>query len=117
MSADNTIRVCSYNCRGWNSSSVYVSQLLNYYDLCLIQEHWLLPSHINKLNLSNDFLSAGISGMMIQSCFWVALMVVVELYIANLYHLSLEVLIHTQSVFVPSLLHLMTLRKAPTLFF
>ena len=40
-----------------------VSQLLNSYDLCLIQEHWLLPNHINKLNLSNDFLSAGISSM------------------------------------------------------
>ena len=37
---------------------------MNSYDLCLIQEHnWLLPNHINKLNLSNDFLSAGISGM------------------------------------------------------
>ena len=32
-------------------------------DIVLIQEHWLLPEHIGALNISQDFLSAGVSGM------------------------------------------------------
>ena len=59
----NTVSFCSYNCRGWRGGSEYVSYLLQSCDLCCIQEHWLLPDNLDALNLSNDFLSIGISGM------------------------------------------------------
>ena len=54
------IRFCSYNCQGWRSGSDYVANLLQSYDLCSIQEHWLLPDHLGVLN---NFLSVGTSGM------------------------------------------------------
>ena len=56
-------RFYSYNCRGWKSGSDYVALLLNSCDICLIQEHWLLPDHLGALNISDDFLSFGISGI------------------------------------------------------
>ena len=46
----DTIRFCSYNCRGWRSGSDYVAALC---DLCLIQD----------LNISPDFMSVGVSGI------------------------------------------------------
>ena len=49
MSSFNTFRICSNNCRGWNSGDQFASQLRNDHDLCLIQEHWLLPDHLNGL--------------------------------------------------------------------
>ena len=59
----NTVSFCGYNCRGWRGGSEYVSYLLQSCDLCCIQEHLLLPDNLDALNLSNDFLSTGISGM------------------------------------------------------
>ena len=61
--SSQTIRLCSYNCRGWKSEARYVTNLLKSCDLCFIQEHWLLPDHIGALNISNDFLSIATSGM------------------------------------------------------
>ena len=57
-----TIQFC-YNCRRWKCGSDYVVSLLNSCDICLIQEHWLLPDHLGALNISDDFLSFGISGI------------------------------------------------------
>ena len=39
--------------------------MCNDHDLCLIQEHWLLPDHLKALNISDssDLLSVGVSGM------------------------------------------------------
>ena len=55
----NSLRLVSYNCRGWRSGSDY---LLQSCDLCFIQEHWLFREHLGSLNNSNDFLSVGVSG-------------------------------------------------------
>ena len=59
----NSLRLVSYNCRGWRSGSDYVKLLLQSCDLCFIQEHWLFREHLGSLNISNDFLSVGVSGM------------------------------------------------------
>ena len=53
----------SYNCRGWNSGQHAVCDLLQSCDVCLIQEHWLLHEQLSLLNVNNDFLSSGVSGM------------------------------------------------------
>ena len=58
-----TVRCCTYNCRGWGSGSNYISILLKAYDLISIQEHWLLPDHLGALNISDDFISVGVSGI------------------------------------------------------
>ena len=63
MAVSNNTRICTYNCRGWNSSKQYVSKLLELHDLCLIQEHWLLHDHLNSLNFLYDVLSVAVSGM------------------------------------------------------
>ena len=63
MAVSNNIRICTYNCRWWNSGKRYVSKLLQLHDLCLIQEHWLLHDHLNSLNFSSDLLSVAVSGM------------------------------------------------------
>ena len=57
------IRFCTYNCQGWRSGSEYVSALLNSLDFCLIQEHWLLSEHLGALDISDEFISIGVSGM------------------------------------------------------
>ena len=54
---------CTYNCRGWRSGPEYVSALLNSLDFCLIQEHWLLSEHLVALDISDEFISIGVSGM------------------------------------------------------
>ena len=59
----NSLRLVSYNCRGWRSGSNYVKLLLQSCDLCFVQEHWLFREHLGSLNISNDFLSVGVSGM------------------------------------------------------
>ena len=53
----------SYNCRGWSSGLYAVCDLLKSCDVCLIQEHWLLHEQLSLLNVNNDFLSSGVSGM------------------------------------------------------
>ena len=58
-----SLRVVSHNCRGWTSGYPAVSDLLQICDLCLIQEHWLLHEQLFRLNIHDDFLSVGVSGM------------------------------------------------------
>ena len=37
--------------------------LLIYYNHMIYQEHWLVPDHLGSLNISDNFLSIGTSGM------------------------------------------------------
>ncbi len=59
----NFIRCVSYNCRGWNTGSLAVRDFIDSYDLCFIQEHWLLHEHLSQLNIDSNFLYSGVSGM------------------------------------------------------
>ena len=41
------IKICSYNCRGFNISKIpTIEELLNECDVLLIQETWLLPHEL-----------------------------------------------------------------------
>ena len=40
-----------------------VSDLLKICDICLIQEHWLFNEQLHNLNIDNEFLLCGVSGM------------------------------------------------------
>ena len=51
------LRCCSYNCRGWNSGSVFLRDFLDSFDLCFVQEH-LSTIH----EISHDFMSVSVSG-------------------------------------------------------
>ena len=51
------------NCRAWRSGSNYVSSILDCYDIIFIQEYWLLPDHLGALNIPDDFISVGVSGI------------------------------------------------------
>jgi len=57
-----SLRLVSYNCRGWNSGHTAVFDLLQSNDICFIQEHWLFEEQLNLLNIHNDFLSSSVSG-------------------------------------------------------
>ena len=61
--SSDCLKIISYNCRGWKSSSDYVKSLLQSCDICLIQEHWLFRENLDSLLISNDFRSVGVSGM------------------------------------------------------
>ena len=58
-----SIKIISYNCRGFRSSSGYVRELLEHCDILFLQEHWLPDLHLNDLNVSDDFVVAAMSGM------------------------------------------------------
>ena len=64
-SSDIQPRISHFNlqCRGWRSGSDYVSALLNLCDFCFVQEYWLLLDHLSALDISDDFISVGVSGM------------------------------------------------------
>ena len=53
----------SYNCRGWNSGRTLINDFIDDFDLCFVQEHWLLNSQLDCLTLSPQFCSTGVSGM------------------------------------------------------
>ena len=58
------LRCCSFNCRGWNSGSVFLHDFLDSFDLCFVQEHWLHSGHLSRINeISHDFMSVSVSGM------------------------------------------------------
>ena len=59
----SNVWIISYNCRGWNSASNFVSNLMNDCDICLIQEHWLFKEQLQCLNISDQFSSIAVSGM------------------------------------------------------
>ena len=59
-----SLRCMSFNCRGWNSGLITLKSLIDSFDVCFVQEHWLISNHLYKLNdMSSDFLSVGVSGM------------------------------------------------------
>jgi len=49
--------------RGWNNGESTGSDVLDSYDICLIQEHCLFHDQLHELNFNPDFLSVGVSGM------------------------------------------------------
>ena len=51
MAAVNSLRLVSYNCRGWNNGSLLIRDLLPNCDVCFVQEHWLLKEQFNCLNI------------------------------------------------------------------
>jgi len=57
------VRICSYNCRGYNDSKKwYVCELLNKCDFLFLQEHWLSESQLSCLSVvSNDHIAVGVS--------------------------------------------------------
>ena len=60
----SSLRLISYNCRGWKSGSMYAqSKLLPSCDICFLQEHWLINDHLSSLNIDPSFLSVSVSGM------------------------------------------------------
>ena len=63
MMANIKLRL-SYNCRGWNSGKYFLDpDFLNNYDICLIQEHWLLPEQLSLLDIDPNFCSFGVSAI------------------------------------------------------
>ena len=63
MASELPLRLVSYNCRGWNSGNILVCDLCDSFDLCFVQEHWLLDSQLDLLSFSPQFCSIGVSGM------------------------------------------------------
>ena len=58
------LRCCSFNCRGWNSGSLFLRDVIDSFDLLLIQEHWLHQNHLSIINeISSNFCSTSVSGM------------------------------------------------------
>ena len=44
------INCVTYNCRGWNSGSATISDLIDLFDIYFIQEHWLLTDQLHILS-------------------------------------------------------------------
>ena len=58
------LRCCSFNCRGWNSGSLFLRDVIDSFDLLLIQEHWLHQNHLSIINeISSNFCSTSVSSM------------------------------------------------------
>ncbi len=60
MSVSRSICCLSY---GWNNGSLLLRDIMNSFDLCLIQERWLFDEQLFNMNIDSDFLSFGVSGM------------------------------------------------------
>ena len=63
MALSTSLRIVSYNCRGWKSGCHLVRDISDSFDFCFIQEHWLLDSQLGLLTLSPHFSSHGVSGV------------------------------------------------------
>ena len=59
------IKICTFNCRGFNLSKVkHVESLLANYDILLVQETWALPDQVGKLNqYFDEYNTYGVSGI------------------------------------------------------
>ena len=77
-----SIRICSYNCRGYNDSKeVYVCGLLDKCDFLFLQEHWLTESQLSCLSsVSNDHLAIGVCGFDNRQAIWWLCYIVAEKY-------------------------------------
>jgi exonuclease III len=61
---DNSLRICTLNCRSLKSSMQDVNRLCESHDIVCLQEHWLLPSELGLLNnIHSDFYSSGSSAV------------------------------------------------------
>ena len=61
----HSLRICSFNCEGFNDSKkVFIKQLLTKTDVMFLQEFWLLDATLHKLQqLSDNFLCTSVSGV------------------------------------------------------
>ena len=59
------IKICTFNCRGFNFSKVkHVESLLANCDILLVQETWVLPDQVGKLNqYFDEYNTYGVSGI------------------------------------------------------
>ena len=59
------LRCCTFNCKGWNSGYLTLSNYIDSLDICFIQEHWLIHDYLCRINeiSSSDFVSVGVSGI------------------------------------------------------
>lgn len=65
---DNSLRICTLNCRSLKSSFQDVNRLCDTHDIVCLQEHWLLPSELGLLNnIHNDFYGTGSSAVDVTS--------------------------------------------------
>ena len=48
------ISLCQWNMNGFNTSQLYLDQLMNSYDIIAISEHKLYPANKHKLNIKPD---------------------------------------------------------------
>jgi hypothetical protein len=61
---EQSIRVCTYNCRSVKSSYDVVRELCNICDICLIHEHWLAEYDLPLLsNIHDEVYARGVSAM------------------------------------------------------
>ena len=59
-----TCIIVSYNMHGYNQGVHYMKQLCSSADLIFLQEHWLPPSDLHRLqNISDDFICFSSSAM------------------------------------------------------
>lgn len=63
MASSSSLRLVSFNCRGWNSGSLLLNDLSDSFDICFVQEHWLFDFQLSSLSFCDDFNSVGVSGM------------------------------------------------------
>ena len=60
----DVLKLCTYNMHGYNNGRPLLEHLCSAYDVILLQEHWLPPGDLNKLNSINDeFNSFSVSSM------------------------------------------------------
>jgi exonuclease III len=56
-------RLISYNMRGFNQGQFLLPSLLATCDILLVQEHWLCPNELDRLNINNNFIVFSESSM------------------------------------------------------
>ena len=58
------LKCFTYNCRGWNNGSATICDFIDLFDLCFIQEHWLLTDQLPLLSSFHaDFSALSVSGV------------------------------------------------------
>ena len=64
MASSSSFTFVSYNMHGYNQGVHYMKQLCSSADLIFLQEHWLPPSDLHRLqNISDDFICFSSSAM------------------------------------------------------
>ena len=59
------LKIVSFNMHGFNQGCVAIDELINNYapDIFLIQEHWLTPANLSKLDVFSNYFAFGSSAM------------------------------------------------------